>query len=327
MADKFLALDGVKVILDIVDEKDAVVKQSIPTDNNQLSNGAGFITVEALSEYAKKSEIPQEAIPYDDTEIKKRIDALEKKEDKDTVYDDTELRGRIETLEGKEEYDDSSIKQRLTALEEKEDKDTVYDDAEIKKQLQELNSKVEDIEIPSVDGLASKEWVLQQEYMTNDDLDGYMGDINDSLGELKEAVKNTYDDSELRGRIETLEKKEDKDTVYDDTDIKQRLTTLEQKEDKDTVYDDTELKNRIVALEGKESYDDSELRGRIEALEGKEEYDDTELSNRVSTLEAIDHSQFASKDEIPQMVYITQSEYDGLGENVKPNVLYLIPIE
>lgn len=116
-------------------------------------------------------------------------------------------------------------------------------------------------------------------------------------------------------------------TQYDDTNIKQRLTALEQKEDKDTVYDDTDIKNRLQTLEGKEEYDDSELRGRIETLEDKEEYDDTELSNRVSTLEAIDHSQFASKDEIPQMVYITQSEYDGLGENVKPNVLYLIPIE
>lgn len=117
MANKFLTLDGVKVILDIMDEKDAEVKQSIPTDNNQLSNGAGFITLEALSEYAKKSEIPQESIPYDDTEIKKRIDALEKKEDKDTVYDDTDIKNRIEALEGKEEYDDTELSNRISTLE------------------------------------------------------------------------------------------------------------------------------------------------------------------------------------------------------------------
>lgn len=153
----------------------------------------------------KLSQIEGGEGSYDDTELKNRIEALESKES----YDDSELRGRIETLEGKEEYDDTDIKQRIAALEGKEDKDTVYDDAEIKRQLQDLNSKVEDIEIPSIEGLASKEWVLLQEYMTNDDLDGYMGDINDSLGELKEAVKNAYDDSELRGRIETLEGKVD----------------------------------------------------------------------------------------------------------------------
>lgn len=77
MAEKYLALDGVKVLIDIMNEKDIVVKQAIPTDNNQLGNGAGYITAEALNDYAKKSEIPEEAIPYDDTELKNRIETLE----------------------------------------------------------------------------------------------------------------------------------------------------------------------------------------------------------------------------------------------------------
>ena len=51
-------------------------------------------------------------------------DALEAKEDADTIYDD------------------SGIKARLTILENKEDNDTIYDDTDIQERLSALEEKV-----------------------------------------------------------------------------------------------------------------------------------------------------------------------------------------
>lgn len=56
--------------------------------------------------------------PYDDTELRERVEALEEKPDKDTIYDDT------------------ALTERVTALENKPDKDTVYDDTAIKEMVQ-----------------------------------------------------------------------------------------------------------------------------------------------------------------------------------------------
>ena len=103
---------------------------------------------------------------YDDTEIKKRIEALEIKEDKDaqtlsingnilqisngnsvqlpehtdTVYDDTEVKRRIKELEDKPEKEAQTLgltERTLSisggnSIELPEDKDTVYDDSGIK---------------------------------------------------------------------------------------------------------------------------------------------------------------------------------------------------
>lgn len=62
---------------------------------------------------------------YDDSAIVKRIENLEKKEDKDTVYND------------------SAIIKRLEALEKKEDKDTVYDDTKITEEVKLLKDTVD----------------------------------------------------------------------------------------------------------------------------------------------------------------------------------------
>lgn len=174
---------------------------------------------------------------YDDSEIKRRVTALESKEDKDTVYDDSGIKTRLTALEAKPGYDDAEVKRRLgevetsiaakadssalastnssvsaldarvTNLEAKPDKDTVYDDSDLKRRVSALEA-------------------------------GGGG-----------GGGGAYNDSELRNRIDALEKKEDKDTVYDDSAIKARIATLEAKEDKDTVYDDSALKGRVAAVE------------------------------------------------------------------------------
>lgn len=174
---------------------------------------------------------------YDDTEIKRRVTALESKEDKDTVYDDSGIKARLTTLEAKPGYDDAEVKRRLgevetsiaakadssalastnssvsaldarvTNLEAKPDKDTVYDDSDLKRRVSVLEA-------------------------------------NGGGG-----GGGAYNDSELRNRIDALEKKEDRDTVYNDAELRGRVQALEAKEDKDTVYNDTELKGRVAAVE------------------------------------------------------------------------------
>ena len=65
---------------------------------------------------------------YDDTELRNRIEALEQKEDKDTIYDDTELKNRV------------------SALEQKEDKDTIYDDTAVRNLITNLSNRLTTVE-------------------------------------------------------------------------------------------------------------------------------------------------------------------------------------
>ena len=59
-----------------------------------------------LTDYAKKSEIPQ---AYNDSELSRRVSVLETKEDKDTIYNDEEIKRRLTTLEAKPTVDVSNF--------------------------------------------------------------------------------------------------------------------------------------------------------------------------------------------------------------------------
>ena len=82
---------------------------------------------------------------YDDSDLQRRIAALEGRQDRDTIYDDSDLQRRIAALEGHQDrdtvYDDSEIKRRLTALESRQDKDTVYDDSDLQRRLTALENR------------------------------------------------------------------------------------------------------------------------------------------------------------------------------------------
>lgn len=120
--------------------------------------------------------------------------------------------------------------------------------------------------------------------------------LSDKLTALenKEDKDTVYDDSELRGRIESLEKNGGNSgntsggTSYDDSELRRRIEALEQNGTGGNPYDDTELRERIETLEDKECtpYDDSELKQRLTNLENKEEYDDSVLLDHISQLEA-----------------------------------------
>ena len=72
-----------------------------------------------------KSKVQElEDRPIVDTALTERVEALERKEDKDTVYDDTDIKERIETLEAKP------------------DNDTIYDDTGITKRIEKIEASV-----------------------------------------------------------------------------------------------------------------------------------------------------------------------------------------
>ena len=119
--------------------------------------------------------------PTVDTALTKRVEALERKEDKDTIYDDSAIVKRIESLEAREDkdtvYNDTEIKNRLVALEQKEDRDTVYDDSKLVERIKNLES---------------------------DDTT-----IKERIGALEDKPDNDtiYDDSNLKAQIAELESK------------------------------------------------------------------------------------------------------------------------
>ena len=132
---------------------DTEIKQSIANVDNKVSGLSEKVTalekrpivdtaltkrVEALERKEDKDTV------YDDAPIIKRIETLEQREDKDTVYDDSDLKHRVTELENRpvaEPYNDIEIKDRLTVLESKQDKDTVYDDTSIKERISALEDK------------------------------------------------------------------------------------------------------------------------------------------------------------------------------------------
>ena len=116
-----------------------------------------IVTRSELEEILKTVHVGSAA--YDDSEIIKRLAALEAKPGIDTSQFATKeelankverseishISADIELLKAKPDnntiYDDSALKQRISALESKPDKDTVYNDSEIKSRLENLENK------------------------------------------------------------------------------------------------------------------------------------------------------------------------------------------
>jgi hypothetical protein len=87
----------------------------------------------------------QRQTAYDDSDLKRRIAALEGHQDRDTVFDDSDLKRRLAALESRQDqdtvYDDSELKRRIAALESRQDKDTIFDDSDLKRRLTALENR------------------------------------------------------------------------------------------------------------------------------------------------------------------------------------------
>lgn len=221
LTDRVVALEG-------KEDKDTVY------DDTALAN-----RVTALEEKPDKDTI------YDDTEVKQgikanesaiqgvendltalrthtdsRLTALEEKEDKDTIYDDSELRGKITALEERPQgssYDDTALKGRVKALEDKPEP-TPYNDKPLSDRVTALEGRTDNF-VSNV-GVSREGNTVKLTYtMVN-------GDNKEVEFTDNDTVSMAYDDSALRGRIEALEKKPDKDTVYNDSDLKEQVNDL-----------------------------------------------------------------------------------------------------
>ena len=170
-----------------------------------------IVTRSELEEILKTVHVGSEA--YDDSEIIKRLAALEAKSGIDTSQFATKeelankverseisnISADIELLKAKPDnntiYDDSALKQRISALESKPDKDTVYNDSEIKSRLENLENKpgVDTSSLVTKQELESKGYLLQHQ-----NLDGYA---------KKSEIPQPYNDTEIKQRLATVEQK------------------------------------------------------------------------------------------------------------------------
>ena len=185
----------------------------IEKDTKRIIAITDIVTKAELEEAIKNIHV--EGATFDDSEILRRLQALETKPEIDTSTFATKqelenkveraeisnISAEIEDLKTKTDkdtvYDDSALRERVTALENKTDNDTVYNDTEIKQRLEVLEHK------PSVN---TSELVTKQELESK----GYLTE-HQSLEEYakKTELQQPYNDTVLKMRVQNLETKSD----------------------------------------------------------------------------------------------------------------------
>ena len=264
----------------IVDRLDVMTREDLDRAIKDIQTGAfskeGLLTeAKAEETYAKKSE----AVDNTNFElVKNRVLALELKTDKDTVYDDSELKGRVSVLEAKQ------------------DNDTVYDDTNVRERLTALESK------PNIDvnNLVTKDELASKNYLTEHQ--------DTSNFALKSEIPQSYNDTEVKERLTTLENKAPVDlsnlaTKQELNDIRNsqqtvdtsNLVTRDELTAKNYVTDEIlenkgylkshqSLENLVTKQELEEKHFITDQALNNYALKS-ELYNDTDLKSRVEVLE------------------------------------------
>ena len=152
----------------------------------------------AITEIVTKAEL-QEAIrkirvaggQYDDSEILRRLQALETKSEIDTSSFATkqELENKVERAEI------SHISTEIEALKTKTNKDTVYDDSGLKQRILALENKhnIDTSNLVTRQELEGKGYLTQHQ-----SLEGYA---------KKSEISQAYNDTEVKQRLSTIEQK------------------------------------------------------------------------------------------------------------------------
>ena len=150
----------------------------------ELENKGYLTQHQPLTEYAKKTELPQ---PYNDTELKSRVARLESKPEMDT--------SALVTKQELESKGYLTQHQSLTEYAKKSELPQPYNDADLKQRVSRLESK------PDIDAstLVTKQELENKGYLTQ----------HQPLTEYakKSELPHPYNDTELKGRIQTLETK------------------------------------------------------------------------------------------------------------------------
>ena len=185
----------------------------IEKDTKRIIAITDIVTKSELEEAIKNIHV--EGVTFDDSEILRRLQALETKPEIDTSgfatkqeleskverAEISQITADVEALKTKTDkdtvYDDSALRERVSALENKTDNDTVYNDTEIKQRLEVLEHK------PSVN---TSELVTKQELESK----GYLTE-HQSLEEYakKTELPQPYNDTVLKMRVQNLETKSD----------------------------------------------------------------------------------------------------------------------
>ena len=148
-------------------------KEEVNTVRDLIPSIDGLASEEYVNTQIANIEHPQ----YDDSELRQMIEAIEIPEVPSIEGLATEefVKEQIEAIEHPV-YDDSELRQMINSIEHPQ-----YDDSELRDIIAD---KADKSEVPSIDGLASEEYVQQQ---------------------IASIEHPQYDDSELRGMIEAIE--------------------------------------------------------------------------------------------------------------------------
>ena len=163
----------------------------IEKDTKRIIAITDIVTKAELEEAIKNIHV--EGATFDDSEILRRLQALETKPEIDTSTFATkqELSNKVERAEI------SNISAEIEALKTKTDKDTVYDDEPLKARLSALESK------PNIDtsSLVTKQELESKHYLTE----------HQPLTEYakKTELPQPYNDTVLKMRVQNLETKSD----------------------------------------------------------------------------------------------------------------------
>ena len=159
----------------------------IEKDTKRIVAVTDIVTKAELEEAIKNIHV--EGATYDDSEILRRLQALETKPEIDTSTFATkqELENKVERAEI------SNISAEIEALKTKTDKDTVYDDSALKQRVEALESK------PNIDtnSLVTKQELESKHYLTE----------HQPLTEYakKTELPQPYNDTVLKMRVQNLE--------------------------------------------------------------------------------------------------------------------------
>lgn len=159
----------------------------IEKDTKRIVALTDIVTKAELEEAIKNIHV--EGATFDDSEILRRLQALETKPEIDTSTFATkqELENKVERTEI------SRISTEIEALKTKTDKDTVYDDSALKQRVEALESK------PNIDtsSLVTKQELESKHYLTE----------HQPLTEYakKTELPQPYNDTVLKMRVQTLE--------------------------------------------------------------------------------------------------------------------------
>lgn len=260
LTDRVVALEG-KEDKDTI-YNDTEVKQGIKANESAIQGVEGDLT--ALR-----------------THTDSRLTALEEKVDNDTIYDDTELKGRVKALEDKPEppheanlfYAKGDIigtgtetniritRDELVNADTIKVGDTVVDHYWDNQIFNTGMFKVVSIDGDNIvlNGVNNINYKHPKQELT---LNGNELSISDGNSVTLPSGSVAYDDSALRGRIEALEKKPDKDTVYNDSDLREQVNDLGSSV-ASALHDISEIRvnneQRLSALESKEDKDKQTL--------------------------------------------------------------------